>query len=829
MQRSKRFVFKWLILHLFLFVFSGTVTAQISDRSVPESFNLNTKSSEVIPVSVLDSVKIKERISEDKSLGIPNRFGVIQEINVDIREQGAESQMGDVNIWRYEITCPDAVSMGVFFENYYLPDGARVYVYSPDGEQIMGGFTSVNNKVNNQLKLAGFPGNELIIEYDEPVDAEFPGELVIGSVSTAYADLKSVANDWVPINCTEGEDWQDEKRSVCLITFDEGLYTYYCSGALVNNVREDQTPYFLTANHCISSNSVAKTLVAYFNYENSTCTSNDAELDQSLSGAELKATNSYSDFTLLELTESPPDDYLPYFSGWNASDDDPSEGTCIHHPEGSYKCIAIDYDAPTSYPYLIQWDGGGYTRPNTHWEVYYDVGTDESGSSGSPLYDENKRVIGQLHGGDENSSLFGKISKSWDYSSNDTGQLKIWLDPDDTGTLRLDGLDYNAPPSADFTADVSLACLNTTVYFTDESTKSPDEWLWKFEPGTVEFVNGTDENSQNPKVLFTAEGAYSVTLIASNEEGKDTVTYENLIEAVANLNVTFPDFQDEVTVCGYDLTDYLMVADGANEYDFEVSEADNFDVVTSGDSLLLTLKDEVRQYGSFDTYVKVTGSHGSCTSSDSVWMHVVMPENDDIENAIALNLGENAYYSNECGTTEDNEPSPFTLDNSIWFTFQGTSSGKVSIEASGFDTDLAVYEADSYAYILLGDYTLLASGTTSVLEDISVQHGKTYWLQVDGENGDYGELSLNLISNTIEVYPNPSSGIFNLTVSTKDEGDVEVDVFTVNGQRIYKNTFSLGYDSNTITMDLSGVSDGMYLFRARINGISMSKKIIVAH
>ena len=71
------------------------------------------------------------------------------------------------------------------------------------------------------------------------------------------------------------------------------IRSYYdCSGSLVNNVNEDATPYFLTANHCISSDLEASSLVAYFNYENSTCTSADASLDQTISGSELVASSS---------------------------------------------------------------------------------------------------------------------------------------------------------------------------------------------------------------------------------------------------------------------------------------------------------------------------------------------------------------------------------------------------------------------------------------------------------------------------------------------------------------------------------------------------------
>ncbi|WP_158868381.1 T9SS type A sorting domain-containing protein [Maribellus comscasis] len=806
---------------------------------------------EIVPSVLLDSVKINERLTEDTDSGIPNRFGVVQKVQINISEEGIKSNNNGVNIWRYELRCPDAVSLGVFFKTYKLPDGAAVYIYSPDRKRLRGGFTNQNNNSGTQLMLADFPGNELVIEYNEPDDAVFQGELVVGYVSRAYKELSSAANEWIQINCAEGEDWQTEKHAVCLMSFVEFPYTYYCSGALVNNARQDETPYFLTANHCISSNSVASTLVTYFNYENSGCESNDASLEQSLSGAELHATNSYSDFTLLELSEHPPEEYQTYFAGWNASDDEPSEGTSIHHPEGSYKCIALEYDAPESYRYLIQWEDNSRSMPNTHWEVFYDAGTDESGSSGCPLFDENKRIIGQLHGGDETSSLFGKFSVSWDYSSESEEQLKTWLDPDDTGLLRLDGVDYRSAPSADFSADVSVACLNTTVYFTDETTFSPSIWSWEFSPSTVAFVNGTDKNSQNPEVVFAEEGVYSVTLIAGNTNGYDTLVSENLIEAVANLNVSFIDFSDEVRLCGSEIQNYVFHATGANEFLFEAEE-EYFDIEAGADSLVLSLKDAAKEYGSFDTYIKVTGSHGACTTSDSVLLHVIQQANDNIGNAIALHLGRNAYFSNECATAEDNEPYPpasgclvenswcpasgsGVVDNSIWFTFQGPASGRITIRTEGFDTQIALYEADSYSDVLNDNYTILAaadntsSGNEAVIEDLKVTPFQTYWLQVDGYNGDYGELTINLISNSIEIYPNPSTGVFNITLANEKEGNVQLDVFSVNGKRIYSGTREVTYDSNTVSLDLTGKPAGIYFFRMTENSTVITRKIVLVH
>ena len=851
-QDIKFFRFGFL---LWLVFFAANLYGQVSDGSTPASFVVTEKSAKIIPGLVLDSIHVAEKIAQDKSLGISNRYGLVQELELDIKAEGIKTIVGKWLVWQYEISCPDALSLGVNFKTFHLPEGAKVYVYGPDKKRVRGGFSSANIKNDNQLSLAEFSGNQLIVEYDEPQNAEFSGELIVGAVSTAYVDFEAAARSNIQINCSAGDDWQNEKHAVCLMTFHDFQYSYYCSGALVNNVRGDRTPYFLTANHCIDTQSLAGTLVTYFNFENSTCTSQDASMDQSLSGSSLVATNSYSDFCLLKLSEYPPFEYAPYFAGWNASSDLPTQGTCIHHPEGSTKSIAIDNNPISINGYRIQWDNNVYSEVNTHWEAFYDVGTDASGSSGAPLFDENKRIIGQLHGGDDVSSLFGRFSISWNHSSTASKQLKNWLDPDNTQTLRLDGIDYYKIPEVHFVTDATVACLNTTVRLTDQSKYLPTNWYWTIEPSTFEFVNGTNGSSQNLEVIFTNEGTYSVTLTATNENGAGTLVSENLILATSELSVALQDLPDEMTVCGSLLNNYPVIAKGANEYSFEVTAADHFNLSQNDDTLILNLKDEVRQYGSFDTYVKVTGSHGECSASDSVLMHVVMPENDDVGQAISLNLGSNGTFNNECGTAQTNEPNPptagcytennwcpptvgtSTIDNSVWFTFKGTSSGKVTIETNGFDTQIAVYEATSAANILSGNqsnYTLLAasdnpssSQTNATIKNLPVELGKTYWLQLDGTDGAFGDFTINLLGNTIEVYPNPSDGIFRLTLSSFESGQAQLAVYTLSGQRVLAKTTTVSPDANTIDLDLSAKPAGLYLFRVEINGLVMSKKLVL--
>jgi PKD repeat protein len=89
----------------------------------------------------------------------------------------------------------------------------------------------------------------------------------------------------------------------------------------------------------------------------------------------------------------------------------------------------------------------------------------------------------------------------------------------------------NDPPLADFVADNLVPGTGEVVQFTDLSTGYPGMWSWNISPATYSFVNGTNEHSANPEVVFTDNGQYTVSLTAGNNAGSDTETKVNYINA----------------------------------------------------------------------------------------------------------------------------------------------------------------------------------------------------------------------------------------------------------------------------------------------------------
>jgi hypothetical protein len=263
--------------------------------------------------------------------------------------------------------------------------------------------------------------------------------------------------------------------SVCQNTSISKLVYDFVSGFHRKN--EDGTPFVLTADHCYTyyetmynvsySTAVANTIF-YFDYESPTCDGDSGSMSQYISGASLKANWSTSDFCLLELDETPSPSYSPYYAGWYNLDVAATSAATIHHASGDVKKISLsDPDSSAvSMDYGVQVE----VAWGDHWGVYWDNSMTEGGSSGAALFNEDHRVVGQLHGGNSNcqyidadegphiTSYFGKLFDSWDGTGRtSTNRLVNWLDPDDD-TDELAGLrlidDYTITSSTSTSGDI---------------------------------------------------------------------------------------------------------------------------------------------------------------------------------------------------------------------------------------------------------------------------------------------------------------------------------------------------------------------------------------
>lgn len=551
------------LLILVLSLWSTAVFSQVSSGGQPLStlLGLNTG----FQTRIMQQVDNQSLKNEDYERGYdqakPFRYGTVLNVDLNLNNSGTWTTLADGSrIWRLGIRSETAMSINLFYNDFYLPEGGLMFIYNSDKSMVLGAFTYLNNAADGYFATAPIIGENTIIEYYEPENVKGKGRISINQVTHAYKDifgiltLEELACN-ININCPLGAPWVEQKRSVTRITFNQGGNGFLCTGSLVNNTLQDRKLYYLTAEHCAPDNHAS--MVFYFNYENPTCVGTGGPLNQTMSGATLKASNYDTDFRLVELNGSLPAAYNGFFNGWDKSNAQPNNETAIHHPGGANKKISVDNNpAATS-------SGFGGRLTNGFWLVVWDEGMTEGGSSGCPIYDQNKRVIGQNLGGTTSQcenpqnvlKYFGKFSSSWNHGGASSNQLKDWLDPNNSGVNTIDGIDAVAgsAPFANFTSNVqALPIGGGSVNFIDLTTNFPTMWSWSFPGG-----NPSSSNVQNPtNIQYSATGAYTVTLTVTNQFGSNTKTLVNYVTvagvAMSPFNLVSPVSFSSVTVSNSD-------------------------------------------------------------------------------------------------------------------------------------------------------------------------------------------------------------------------------------------------------------------------------------
>ena len=444
-----------MILRCFLFVMllsglSLSSSGQMSYGGMPASFTLLKKASYSIPVIEMEPVDNHQLLLDE--LSDPNHlksFIFAKSFSVDISPEvsGRWEVAGEMKIWRIGLRSKGAFSLNLIFDKMMIPQGASLFLYTKDHSKVLGAFTSDNEQSSGYFSTYPIAADELIVEYNEPLNTQYPGELHISSLNHDYKNafgtrpLGEAGLCNLDVYCPDALPFTAEKQAVVSLIVDG---RELCTGTLLNNTRKDKTPYLLTAGHCIENTSDAQKTVFCFNYESPLCGNGESSMngfnDQTLTGAILKARSDSLDFALLQLETSPPAEFRPYFAGWNKSLTIPTSTVGIHHPKGDVKKICKDNNPPTIGNYNSSFIS------NSFWIIgKWEFGTTETGSSGCGLFNQNKSLVGTLTGGtatctEPTNDLFAMFGKQWDFYKTSDKQLKAWLDPINSGVTELAGL-----------------------------------------------------------------------------------------------------------------------------------------------------------------------------------------------------------------------------------------------------------------------------------------------------------------------------------------------------------------------------------------------------
>ncbi len=307
------------------------------------------------------------------------------------------SRMRDASrVWAVIVQSEGAEGVRINLDNVHLPKGARLIATSlANPDESVGPYDLKDALASENFWTETIFADAVVLECQ--VDATADEEDVsfdIVRVAHMYVPLSKlfpqpkVGNCHNDVTCANA-DWRTAGNGVAGIGTIGDAGFLWCTGTLLNNTGEDEIDYFLTANHCVKNQSEADSTEYYWFYQTSTCNGsapNPSSVPRTGGGAVYLAGRSRStgsDFALLRLRNSTPDGVT--YVGWTA--DSPGSSASvrgIHHPDGSYK--RISYGTITG-------------QPGNYWRVGWSSGVTEPGSSGSPLFNSSRQVIGQLYGG----------------------------------------------------------------------------------------------------------------------------------------------------------------------------------------------------------------------------------------------------------------------------------------------------------------------------------------------------------------------------------------------------------------------------------------------
>jgi hypothetical protein len=263
------------------------------------------------------------------------------------------------------------------------------WAYGPTGEAT--GF-DVSLAYDGTLWTPSVEGDTITIE------VQSPGASAAAFTVTSLADIRrseevgaSGSECIRDITCYSG--LEDLQTTVAHMIYPKDGAFYICTGGLIGDIDHTGIPYFITANHCISTSASAAGLETFWDYKTASCNGPEPSLGtlRRVSGATLVSTTQTQDTTLLRLTSLPGG--TRYFLGWTSQR--PAVGETLYrisHPDGQPQRISTAIVDGTSSECIDTSRANFlYSKP--------DLGTVIGGSSGSPTLNESGQVVGTLNGG----------------------------------------------------------------------------------------------------------------------------------------------------------------------------------------------------------------------------------------------------------------------------------------------------------------------------------------------------------------------------------------------------------------------------------------------
>jgi lysyl endopeptidase len=548
------------------------------------------------------------RDQEEASLG--SKLFYIAEpmrVNINVVRAASWNVDGKFEYGKFTLRSKGARTLSINFSNWTLPTGTEMYIYNKDAEMITGVITEAENNANRIWGSSIYKGDEITIEIKIPAGERKNLNLQITNVAYGYKDIfvskligfgsSGACN--INVLCPEGAAWSEERNSVVFIARSNG--SVLCSGSMLMNTCGSNIPYVLTADHCFQGDGNVAGWRVHFQAWSAACTPTTNSDGILFNGSTLRANWAPSDFCLVQLNQTPALNSGIRYAGWSRSTVPATSGVGIHHPAGdvmkisNYTNTLVREDDPTRC--TINAVG------QLHWVVLWNQGVTEGGSSGSPLFDQNHRVVGQLSGGPSHCGqpancrmdMYGRFDDSWTGGGTNATRLSNWLDPSNTGVMTTNTTNINAlvenlsisGPSS-FCTSTSYSIPNLPPAATVTWTASPAGVVSLSSSGSTVIVNRIYNGTINLSASVVScgvtypvskngitvgtfiEGSYSTSydgggpLVKYPQEGYNNIQPYSWVWANVSFNPTWTKIDGTISSWnynGYNLEFYLAPND----------------------------------------------------------------------------------------------------------------------------------------------------------------------------------------------------------------------------------------------------------------------------
>ena len=264
----------------------------------------------------------------------------------------------------------------------------------------------------------------------------------------------------IDVSCTPA--YEADSRSVARMKFVKAGDSYLCTGTLLNNTTGNGIPYFLSANHCISTQTVASTLSTDWFYRSSSCNSGvlNSSFKTQTGGATLLYNTAVTDTSFMRLNSAIP--LGATYAGWSSTSQALGVNVLgLHQPRGDLQksnvgsIVGFASCTPSTLSFFSCISSA--LQGSNHLMTRWNAGTTEGGSSGSGLFitsNGSRYLVGQLHGGSgsctnqSGSDYYGRFDLAY------TAALSQWLSPAaDRGQRNPVYRFFNASTGAHFYTD----------------------------------------------------------------------------------------------------------------------------------------------------------------------------------------------------------------------------------------------------------------------------------------------------------------------------------------------------------------------------------------